>query len=163
LHTDAVLRQHKVYGAMPALATGTVTIIVADQPLPFAPNHKGARGKKLVNWQHTLEQKWDAMRFGEIKVETNRQQHIFEVTVYLNDIDPNAVLVELYADGVMGSAPVRQEMKRGRQLVGAVRGYIYSVTVSATRPATDYTERVIPNYDSVAVPLEAAQMLWQPR
>jgi starch phosphorylase len=31
---------------------------------------KGAIGKKLVNWQHTLEQKWAAMRFGEVKVET---------------------------------------------------------------------------------------------
>ena len=101
------------------------------------------------------------MRFGEIKVETNGQQHIFEVQVYLNDIDPNAVRVELYADGINGSSPVRQEMKRGRQLVGVVKGYIYSVTVSASRPATDYTARVIPNYDSVAVPLEAAQILWQ--
>jgi starch phosphorylase len=122
---------------------------------------KGAMGKKLVNWQQTLEQKWAEMRFGEIKVETNGQQHIFEVKVYLNDIDSNAVLVELYADGINGSSPIRQEMKRGRQLLGAVRGYIYSVAVSATRPATDYTARVIPNYDGVAVPLEAAQILWQ--
>ncbi len=28
-------------------------------------SNKGAMGKKLVNWQHTLEQKWAAMRFGE--------------------------------------------------------------------------------------------------
>ncbi|MFA5863353.1 MAG: hypothetical protein WC975_01555 [Phycisphaerae bacterium] len=71
--------------------------------------------------------------------------------------------MELFADGMNGGSPVRQEMKRGGQLVGAVRGYIYSVTVSAIRPATDYTARVIPTYDSVAVPLEAAQILWQPR
>jgi len=122
---------------------------------------KGAMGKNLVNWQHTLEQKWAAMRFGEIKVETNGQQHIFEVKVYLNDIDPNAVQVELYADGINGSSPVRQEMKRGRQLVGAVGGYIYSVMVSATRPATDYTARVIPHCSGVAVPLEEARILWQ--
>jgi starch phosphorylase len=122
---------------------------------------KGAMGKKLVNWQHTLEQKWAAMRFGETKVETNRQQHIFEVKVYLNDINPNMVRVELYADGINDSRPLRQEMKRGRQLAGEVKGYIYSVTASAVRPATDYTARVIPNYDSVAIPLEAAQILWQ--
>jgi starch phosphorylase len=122
---------------------------------------KGAMGKKIVDWRHNLEQKWTAIRFGERKVETNEQQHIFEVEVYLNDIDPNAVRVELYADGINGGSPVRQEMKRGRQLVGEVKGYIYSVTVSATRPATDYTARVIPNYDGVAVPLEAAQILWQ--
>ncbi|HUS73166.1 MAG TPA: alpha-glucan family phosphorylase [Sedimentisphaerales bacterium] len=122
---------------------------------------KGAMGKKLVNWQHTLEQKWASMHFGEIKVETNGQRHIFEVEVYLNDIDPNAVRVDLYADGINDSSPVRQEMKRGQQLAGAVRGYIYNAMVSATRPATDYTARVIPNYDSVAIPLEAAQILWQ--
>ncbi len=123
--------------------------------------NKGAIGRQMVDWQHSLEQKWAALRFGEVKVETHGEQHVFEVQVCLNDLDPKAVRVELYADGINGSSPVRQEMKRGRQLVGAVRGYIYSVTVSATRPATDYTARVIPNYDSVAVPLEAAQILWQ--
>jgi starch phosphorylase len=126
-------------------------------------SNKGAVGKELVNWRNALEQKWAALRFGEMKAETNEQHHIFEVEVYLDDIDTNAVRVEIYADGINGGSPVRQEMKQGRQLVGAVRGYIYSVTVSAIRPATDYTARVIPNYDSVAVPLEAAQILWKPR
>ena len=97
----------------------------------------------------------------ETKVETNGQQHLFEVEVYLNYIAPKAVRVELYAEGINDSRPLRQKMKRGRQLTGEVKGYIYSVMVSATRPATDYTARVIPNYDSVAIPLEAAQILWQ--
>ena len=69
--------------------------------------------------------------------------------------------VELYADGVMGGAPVRQEMKRVRQLAGASGGYVYSATVSAARPAADYTARVIPHRDGVAVPLEDARILWQ--
>ena len=69
--------------------------------------------------KHSLEQKWAALRFGEVKVETDGEQHVFEVQVYLNDLDPNAVRVELYADGVNGNAPVRQEMKRVRQLAGA--------------------------------------------
>ena len=50
-----------------------------------------------------------------MKVETDGEQHVFEVQVYLDDLDPNAVRVELYADGVNGGAPVRQEMKRVRQ------------------------------------------------
>ena len=90
----------------------------------------------MVDWQHTLEQKWATLRFGEVKVETDGEQHVFEVQVYLNDLDPNAVRVELYADGVNGGAPVRQEMKRVRQLAGASGGYVYSATVSATRPAS---------------------------
>jgi starch phosphorylase len=122
---------------------------------------KGAMGKNLVNWQHTLEQKWTAMRFGGIKIETNEQQHLFEVEVYLNEIDPNEVRVELYADGINGSSAVRQEMKCISQLAGTTSGYIYGTQVSSTRPSTDYTARVIPNHDSVAVPLETAQILWQ--
>ena len=64
-----------------------------------------------------------------MKVETRGEQHVFEVQVYLNDLDPKAVRVELYADGVNGSAPVRQEMKRVRQLAGASGGYVYSAAV----------------------------------
>ena len=96
---------------------------------------KGAVGRQMVDWQHTLEQKWATLRFGEVKVETDGEQHVFEVQVYLNDLDPNAVRVELYADGVNGGAPVRQEMKRVRQLAGAAGGYVYSAAVSAARPA----------------------------
>ena len=73
--------------------------------------NKGAIGRQMVDWRHSLEQKWAALRFGEVKVETRGGQHVFEVQVYLNDLDPNAVRVELYADGVSGGSPVRQEMK----------------------------------------------------
>ena len=66
-----------------------------------------------------------------------------------------------YADAVMGSAPVRQEMKRVRQLAGASGDYVYSAAVSAVRPPADYTARVIPHGDGVAIPLEDARILWQ--
>jgi starch phosphorylase len=122
---------------------------------------KGAVGRQVVNWRQSLEQKWATLRFGEVKVETNGEQIIFDIQVYLNNLDPKSVRVELYADGMNGGAPVRQEMKRVRQLGGASGGYVYSVTVSAARPPADYTPRVIPHRDGVAVPLEAAQILWQ--
>ena len=75
------------------------------------------------------------------EIETRGEQHLFEIEVSLKDLDPQAVRVELYADGVMGSAPVRQEMKRIR---GASGSYVYSAAVSAGRPPADYTARVIP-------------------
>jgi glycogen phosphorylase len=123
--------------------------------------NKGAIGRQMVDWQHSLEQKWTTLHFGEVKVETRGEQHVFEVQVFLNDFDPKAVRVELYADGVRGSGPERHEMKRVRQLAGASGGYVYSAAVSAARPRADYTSRVIPDCDGVAVPLEAAQILWQ--
>jgi glycogen phosphorylase len=52
-------------------------------------------------------------------------------------------------------------MTRGEPLVGATHGYLYSAHVPATRPAGDYTPRVIPHHPAAIVPLEAAQILWQ--
>jgi starch phosphorylase len=122
---------------------------------------KGAVGEDIVNWRHALEQKWTTLRFGEVKCETDAEQHVFEVQVYLDDLDPEAVRVELYANGVDGSAPERVEMQRVRQLVGAANGYVYRAEVPSARPATDYTVRLIPHRDGVAVPLEDAHILWQ--
>ena len=122
---------------------------------------KGASGVQLVDWRHALNQKWSALRFGEVKNETDGEQHVFEVQAYLDDLDPEAVQVELYADGVSGGAPERVQMKRVRQLVGALNGYAYRAGVPAARPATDYTARVIPQRDGVAIPLEEARILWQ--
>jgi starch phosphorylase len=122
---------------------------------------KGAVGRQIVAWQHDMEKKWPMMRLGETKVESNAEKHVFEVQVYLNDLDPNAARVELYADGVNGDGPVRQEMKRVRPLAGALGGYVYSVAISVGRPPADYTVRVIPYYSGVAVPLETSRILWQ--
>ena len=121
---------------------------------------KGAVGKQVVDWQQALKQRWARLRFGEVKVESDGEQHAFDVQIYLDDLDPQAVLVELYAEGANGDGPVRQEMKRLRPLTGAAAGYLYSATVPGDRPATDYTARVIPHYSGVAVPLEAAHILW---
>ena len=122
---------------------------------------KGAMGRQVVDWRHTVEQKWATLHFGEVKIETKGKQHVFEVQVYLNDLDPKAVRVALYADGMNGGAPMRQEMKRVRRLAGASGGYVYSAAASAARPPEDYTARLMPHRNDVAVPLEEAHILWQ--
>ena len=50
--------------------------------------------------------------------------------------------------------------KRVRQLAGVLGGYVYSAAVSAARPPADYTPRVVPHCDGVAIPLENARILW---
>jgi starch phosphorylase len=123
--------------------------------------NKGAMGVQLVSWQRALEQSWSNLRFGEMKVETKDNQHVYEVQVYLNDLDPKAVRVELYADGINGGAPVRQEMKHVRQPADASGSHIFSAAVSADRPSSDYTARVIPQFNGVSIPLEDPRILWQ--
>jgi len=148
-------------------ANRTVREYTEQHYLPAAATYRkraadeGALGKQMIDWQQAMEKEWPAVRFGEMKVETNADQHVFEIQIYLNDLDPNAARVELYADGVNGDGPVRQEMERLRQMPGAWGGYVYSAAVSATRRPADYTARVIPRFDGVAVPLETARILWQ--
>ncbi len=124
-------------------------------------SNKGAVGRQIADWRNNLAQKWSAIHFGEVNVETRGDQHIFEVAVFLNELVPSAVQVELYADGVKDGPLVRQEMKQIRPIAGAAGGYIYGATVSAFRPIGDYTARIIPHFDGVAIPLEDARVLWQ--
>lgn len=148
-------------------ATRTVRDYTEQHYLPAARAYQaraadnGALGRQVLEWQRRLEQEWATLHFGEVKVETCDTQHVFEVPVYLNDLDPSAVRVELYADGIHGDDAVRQEMTRVRQLTGAAGGYVYSAAVSAARPPGDYTARVIPHCAGVAIPLESARILWQ--
>jgi starch phosphorylase len=122
---------------------------------------KGAIGRKIVDWHRSLQQKWAALHFGEVKVDTRGGQYAFEVQVYCNDLDPNSMRVELYADGIKDGAPFRQEMKRERQLTGTTRGYAYTAQIPSERPPAEYTIRAIPFFPGVAVPLEAPRILWQ--
>ena len=121
---------------------------------------KGASAVQVIHWRHALKQKWAAVRFGEVSVVTVGGQHTFEVQVHLDELEPGAVRVEVYAD-VDGGPPVRQEMGRIRQLPDAPGGYLYCAQVSASRPATDYTPRIVAHRVGVAVPLEADFILWQ--
>jgi starch phosphorylase len=122
---------------------------------------KGEVGKNIANWENALKEKWSTLRFGGLKVQSNAVQHIFEAEVFLNGLDPNAIRVELFANGTDGSSPVREEMTRVRQLAGADSGNAYVAQVPATRPVTDFTARVIPHCEGVAIPLECARILWQ--
>lgn len=123
--------------------------------------NEGAVGKRISDWQNSLEQKWGVLHFGEVKIKTEGKQHLYEVQVYLNNLDPNAVRVELYADGANGGDPMQQEMKLVRKQVGAAGATLYNTVVSAARSTGDYTARVIPRCGGVAVPLEDARILWQ--
>ncbi len=123
--------------------------------------NKGAAGRQVVEWQHAVDREWGLLRFGDLHVEPNADHHVFEVEIFLNDLGKDAVRVELYADAINGGVPVRQEMKWARLLPGAPDGCVYHATVPAARPAGDYTTRVIPHRDGVAVPLEDTRILWQ--
>jgi len=123
--------------------------------------NKGAPGRQLVDWQQAVDRQWGSLRFGGLRVETHADHHAVEVDVFLNGLDPGAVRVELYADGVRGGDPARVDMGRARTPSDASGRCVYQATVPATRPAGDFTARMIPQRAGVAVPLEDDRILWQ--
>ncbi|NNM43102.1 MAG: alpha-glucan family phosphorylase [Chlamydiae bacterium] len=118
-----------------------------------------ALGKQIVDWKNSLKQNWSFLRFGQLKVETAQNKHTFEVQLYLNGVDPNAVKVQLYSNGPQGPSSI--EMTRIKQLVGDPSTYLYSASVPADRPPSEYTPRAVPFFPDCAVPLEASEILWQ--
>ena len=135
--------------------------------IPAAKSHlartsddcKAARG--VVAWRDLLDRKWANLRFGDVKVEEREGAYRFVIHVYLDGLDPDAVCVQLYAEGADGNGPFRGEMVRGQPLVGAINGYVYALDVPATRPAGEYTPRIVPSHAGVSVPFEVSRILWQ--
>ena len=123
--------------------------------------NQGALGMDLVKWKAEVAKHWSMVRFGFATVEQKDGQFLFEVQVYLDDdLDPDAVNVELYAQGQNGKTPVRHPMNRGEHLVGSVNGFLYTARIPPNRPAADYTPRVIPQHTGAFVPMEAPFILW---
>ncbi len=121
---------------------------------------RGAAGSALVAWQHALAEGWHGVRYGETHVERDGDSHVYRVGVQLGTLPPDAVRVELYADGRNGGPPELVAMTRAGRIEGNANGYVFTARIAATRPASDWTPRVIPDHPGAIVPLEAAQILW---
>ena len=121
---------------------------------------RGSLGADLVAWEAALAKYWPSLRFGSATVQQTDGQSLFQVQVFLGDVNSDAISVELYANGEKDAGPVIEKMSRGERLAGEDTGFTYSALVSATRPAADYTPRIVPQHDAALVPLEAPFILW---
>ncbi len=122
--------------------------------------NNGAVGKQIAEWKKALKKSWGKLRFGELKIETKGGQHYFEVPLFLDDLDPKAVKVQLYANGLNGNPFILQEMALDPKMKSE-NTHFYRASVSASRPASEYTPRAIPFFPDVLVPLAAPEILWQ--
>jgi starch phosphorylase len=123
--------------------------------------NQGSLGGDLVAWKGELAKHWSALRFGSATVQQQGEQYLFQVQVFLDALNPDAVRVELYADPQKKDvAPITQPMDRGERLAGPANSFNYTAVVPITRPAADYTPRLIPQHAGAFVPLEAPFILW---
>jgi glycogen phosphorylase len=122
---------------------------------------RGALARDIAQSRKPIAERWSGLKFGSVRVETIGDFHQFRVQVYLGELEPAAVLVELFANSQNGGPPTRQPMARAEPLVGALGGFIFAGQVPSSRPVTDYTPRIVPAHPGIAVPLEQMEILWQ--
>jgi starch phosphorylase len=118
-------------------------------------------GESLLHWRQEIDRHWNTVRFGAVRIETHDGQHFFQVEVLSGNLNPDQLTVELYADSVQGGQPVLEVMIAPKPSADSPAVMTYSAQMSATRPASDYTARIIPHHPNASVPLEARQILWQ--
>ena len=122
---------------------------------------RGTAARRLIDGQNTLARKLEGIRFGAVSVETQGAEHHIGVEVFLKDVSPDTVRVELYADGDKGGGAVEKEMTGTLQPATSEGISAYHAAVSSTRPAADYTARIMVKHDPLSQDLEPGWMLWQ--
>jgi starch phosphorylase len=140
---------------------------VEELYIPLATAYKyraadhGHIGRELQAWYEKLRLHWPTLHFGDVVIEQSNENWLFKAPVYLGDLTPHDVRVELYAEVEEGLGGVCHEMSVSGKITGAVNGYIYHAEVSAQRPADNYTPRIVAGHMAAAVPMEAPFILWQ--
>ena len=148
-------------------ATRAIREYTEDHYLPAASGYSeraagdSALGVTLLHWQQDIDQHWNTVRFGPVEIKTHDGQHFFQVEVSPGALTQDQLQVELYADSVEEGKPAVEVMSASEARADLHGTFVYSAQVTATRPASDYTVRIIPHHPNASVPLETGQILWQ--
>lgn len=113
-------------------------------------------GEKIVAWKKHLQESWHNLRFGNLEVKTEGNEHLFSQSCYLDSIPPESVQVCLFAND---SIPI--PMHYVKELSGSPGMHLYEASVPDNRPASDYTPRITPFYRGVSIPLECPLIFWE--
>ena len=122
---------------------------------------RGEPARAMHAWEFRLRQHWSELHIGETSLSRDGESWSFSAPVYLGEIASVDVAVQLYAHPRDAEAPFLSELRRGEAIIGATNGHIYTATAPATRPAEDYTVRIVPYFPGVRVPAELSLILWQ--
>jgi glycogen phosphorylase len=120
----------------------------------------GRLGKELRAWHARVASEWPGVHFGELTVTETADRRTMSTQLHLGGLDPADVAVELYADASGNDGPSRLTMTRSAGSNPGTNSSIYCADVPRSRPAADFTPRVIPAHPAACIPLEAVQILW---
>lgn len=121
---------------------------------------KGAAGVSIIKLRQAIGNEWDKLAFGDATTEGIANGYLFYVPIMLGNLTPDQVVVELYAAGINGEAPECIPMETDPASNNGSH-YVYTAVVMTLRPASDFTARILPSYEGIAVPLEDNRIHWQ--
>ena len=120
----------------------------------------GALAQSLLEWEQSINRHWASVRFGSLDTGTKDEEHTFRLEVFPGDIQPQNLIVELYAEHTSSEAASLIAMTTCKDCSSPGK-VIYSAKVPASRPFSDYTPRVTPTHPNAYLPIESAQILWK--
>lgn len=121
----------------------------------------GEIGKELHRWNESLSQYWHDVHLSNLSISEENNGWSFELQVYLGEIPPDSVQVQIYADPVESdTAPVCLNMQQHTSIPGTLNGYVYKSSINTTRPYGDFTPRVVAYHPDALIPAENNLILW---
>jgi starch phosphorylase len=148
-------------------ATRAIREYTESHYLPAASRYRdraaddGAVGLSLLQWKQDIERNWSTVRFVRVRIDTHDGQNFFQAEVAPGSLNPDHLRVELHADSANGKSASPEGMSASGPCADTPGAFTYSAQVSAARPASDYTARIVPHHPNAHVPLEARQIVWQ--
>jgi len=117
--------------------------------------------KVLYRWSESLCSGWPSLHIGQPTVLCGDGSFRISVPVFLGEIQPEFVRVELFANEIGGSPAEVITLYQEQAIPGSAHGYIYAGEVAGARPAEEYTLRIVPWHDAVRIPTELPLISWQ--
>lgn len=132
--------------------------IPAAESIKARMKSDGSYVRELFNWEKSLKEKWGGLAFKNRRISSNPETSLFECDLYLGEIHPEEIKVELFSDGVDWDHPEMHDVPLEKMENG---WYRCKKELKTTRSADYYTFRVVPYFKGLAVPLENNLIYWQ--
>lgn len=134
--------------------------------LPLAASYhnrfkdKAKLGHRLVHWLKHIDEFWPKIHVDNVVAEHQDNHYLFRMHVYLGELTADDVRVELFAEITQEASFCVHPLQKEQALPGSVNGFIYSISIPATHPISDYTPRIRPFHPDCFVPLETSHIFW---
>jgi glycogen phosphorylase len=122
----------------------------------------GARvARELAAWESRVLAHWHDVQFGDCVAEEQGGVIRVRVEVFLGGLTPDDVRVELFAEPVHGSGPLRERLDVAAHPSETGGGFHFATTIRTDRPHRHLTPRVLADHAGAHLPLELAVISWQ--